>query len=232
MKKRNNLLSFIILVSIIATTSIFAAKGFYFKQAIKTPAMMGQPASEAVTEQYILGNKVKMVDGETVTILTQKDMIAINHKDRTYSIADLSAFGQMAAMVDMQFANFSVTKTGQTEKVGKWNTEVYKASLNMMGATMEMVFNVCKDISYPIDMIYKQQMNMFPNAKNLQNMVKEMKKLDGFPVRTTINVMGMSTITEVVEVKKMSMSKSDFEIPTGYKKIDAPNPMEMMQQGK
>jgi len=234
MKKFKSVTFLIILIaSFVATTSIFAADGFYFKQVSKTPEMMGQPASESSTEQYIMDNKVRMVAGDEVTILTETDMIAINHADKSYYKTDLSFFASMAAMIDMQFADFNVTATGKTEKIGKWDTKIYKASLSMMGQTMEMSFNICSDIGYPVDMIYRQQMNMFPNAKNLQNMVKKMKELDGFPVKTTVSVMGFSTVTEVVEVKKMSMSKSDFEIPSGYKKIDAPsNPMEMMQKMK
>ena len=143
MKKMNNLVSLmIIMVLVVASTSIFAAEGFYFKQVAKTPEMMGQPGSEEITEQYILGDKVRMVNGDEITILTNKNMIAISHSEKAYSITDLAVFAQMAGMIDMQFANFNVTKTGKTEKVGKWDTDVYKASLSMMGQTMEMVFNV------------------------------------------------------------------------------------------
>lgn len=52
-------------------------------------------------------------------------------------------------------------------------------------------------------------------------MAAAMTKIDGFPIQTTI----AGITTTVTKIEKKSVAVSDFEVPSGYKKVDQKSPM-------
>ena len=54
------------------------------------------------------------------------------------------------------------------------------------------------------------------------------KKINGFPIQTTLSIMGQTINTTVTKVEKRSTPPGEFEIPAGYNKVknEMENPIE------
>jgi hypothetical protein len=153
---------------------------------------------------------IKGATGEMVTLMEQQKMaMKLNMKD----VQKQSEAQQKAAGMDL--SAMSPKATGQKEKVGEWNTEIYE--LTAGGATVKMW--VAKD---------------FPNWKAIQDAMgkatkatgggMDLSKLQppGMTVKTeTGTAMGKMT-TLLVSVKEAPVPASDFVVPEGYQMMDAP----------
>jgi len=51
------------------------------------------------------------------------------------------------------------------------------------------------------------------------NMAALMDQLDGFPVRTEMDFMGMTTETTLRQIEEKPLKPALFEVPAGYKKV-------------
>ena len=57
-------------------------------------------------------------------------------------------------------------------------------------------------------------------------------KINGFPMQTTLSVMGQTMTTSVTKVEKRTVPSGEFEVPAGYKKVksEMENAMEKMDK--
>ena len=69
-------------------------------------------------------------------------------------------------------------------------------------------------------------------AQFAKGMADIYKKIDGFPMQTALSVMGQTMTTNVTKVEKRSTPASEFEVPSGYKKVksEMENAMERMDK--
>jgi hypothetical protein len=123
-----------------------------------------------------------------------------------------------AVMKQAQGAVGAVEKpkpTGQSEKVGDWNTEIY--SVDVAGMTVKLW--VAKD---------------FPNAAAVKAQMAKLSKLmaggvdlskfdvPGLAVKTELNGPQGKMTSTIVSVKDQPVADSEFSIPADYKKMQAP----------
>jgi len=201
------------------------ADGFYFKQK----NTIGGKITES--EQIISSDLLKSEDGNGITIITSKDISFFDKIAKTYYTQSLDQMSELAMLADAQFAGFELKKTGKKSLVGKWETEIYQANFNLMGMSAEADIYVCKNNDIPSDLMFKLPAKMYPQAKNIQNMLKKLQSTGGFQVKSVTKIMGTEVIAELLDVNKIDVTENMFKGPEGYKQVDPPeNPMQDMMK--
>lgn len=206
--------------------NIFATEGYYIKQEIRTPQRNDQPAKSMETETYISGNRVKTTNRYSIVFLDNQKYEEYNPWKKNYSTANISDFSTNEKAMDEQFAGFKIKKTDEKVKIGKWNTEKYIATVNVSDVNMEIEIYITHDIAIPSDLPFKQQEIMYPGAKNIKEMIRQLKEIGGLQIKSVIKIsmddVRYITTTEVKEVKKLTdkETKEAFIKPVGFKKLN------------
>lgn len=221
-------ISAIVVITVICST-LFGAEGFYFKQK----NTIGSDST--ISNQYIINDFIKSEDTNNITILSSKELRSYDKNAKTYFVQSLASLAAMTQIVDSQFEGFDLKKTGKTSKVGEWDTENYHATFKLMGMDGESEIFICKKKDLPSDLMLKLLSKMYPEAKNIQKMVRKLEATGGFQVKSITKIkMGeefSEIISEIVDAKKMDMDEKSFIGPDNYKQIDPPaNPLENLMK--
>jgi len=218
-----------LIVTLVVLTTAFLCADVYIKQLTKTGAFMGQEAKEVVNEIWLGNNKMATVspDMSMIMDIAGKKIFLITHANKSYVETDLPLDmskllpPQMAAMMDGM--TLSVQPNGQTKKVGNWNTKGYDFTISVMGMNMKMTMWASKDV--PFD--WKKYSDMSGELykamlKGGESFMKEFEKIDGYPVASEMNMMGMGLNVEMttVEISEKSPGAGVYSVPAGYNKTD------------
>jgi hypothetical protein len=166
-------------------------------------------------------------------------MYVIDHAEKTVSPIDLpisfkSLVGpEMAPMVDqmmsMMKATTTITPTDRTGEFAGFPCKHYKVDISM--SMMQMSMDQCLTQSLPIDYSrYKELLSMQAEMAMNNEWMKELMRLEGFPVRSesTSTMMGKSfgSWTELKAVEDKTPPAGLYEPPAGYKEVrfDPMNP--------
>jgi hypothetical protein len=196
--------------------------------------MMGQnvPAKDE-THHYWFGEQAVRNDmGDVSTILRfdQKKMYWINHAEKTYSAIDLpidfkklvppEMAPMMEQMATMMGGSAKVSATDRSGSFGGFDCKYYRADVTM--SMMNMAMDLCVSSTMPVD--YKRYQSMVESQAEMlpsTQWMKELAKLQGFPVRTetTTSVMGKSfkSQQELVSSEEKSAPAGTYDPPAGYK---------------
>lgn len=196
---------------------------------------------ESTSTQYITAEKVRTSDGQNDTVLDYASgkMVMIDHKEKSYfetSLAEMSAKleeleAQMKGnpMLEKMFGQIgevTVTKLDGKKAIAGYETQQYQLT---MGDSMAFDLWAAPGLAAPhqyFDARKAQYVSMGPMGKRFARMFEEMKKIEGFPLATSMSMkmMGVKqeTTTEATEVKKGAIPAAAFEVPSGYKKKDSP----------
>jgi hypothetical protein len=220
----------ILAVVVLAISFAFLQADVYIKQKTNMGAFMGQPAKELFQEIWLGTNKMAMVSPDNSMILDvgAQKMYMVYHNNKSYIETDLPLDmtrlmpEQMAKMMKGMMAGMtiSIQSNGQTKKVLNWNTEGYDAKITMMGNEMKMTFWAAKDL--PFD--WKKYIGMYSELYKAQfkmgeKFMEEFKKIDGYPVETQMDTMGMKITTTTIEITNKDAGTA-YSIPAGYTKKD------------
>ncbi|MBN2135220.1 MAG: DUF4412 domain-containing protein [Acidobacteria bacterium] len=119
---------------------------------------------------------------------------------------------------------FTFKDTKRKEKVGEWNTNVWEMIVEGSFGKSEMKFYECPDLktSPAIEKATDKFTAMNPFSK--PEMVTEMKKMKGFPVKTVITQEtpgGSSEVTQLVtKIEEKDLKPDMFELHKKFKEID------------
>jgi hypothetical protein len=230
----------ILIVSLLVISVVFLNADVYIKQKANMGAFMGQPAKETIQEHWLGTNKMAMITPETTMIINMeaKKLYMVNNGNKTYIETDLPLDmtklmpEQIAAMMKgmMDGMTMSVQPNGQTKKILNWNTSGYDVKITVMGMEMKMTFWASKDVPFDwkkytdvYSEVYKAQLRMGEKS------MEEFKKIQGFPVETEMDAMGMKVTTTTVEISQKNPAPGIYSVPAGYAKKDKLS-MEDMQQ--
>ncbi len=191
--------------------------------------------------QYISAAKVRTSDGDRDTILDLATgrLVLVNDRKREYSettLDELRAFmGQLDAamagnpMMEKMLGNVSevsVKEGTEARTIAGYETNQYVLS---MGDTMRFEIWAAPALTPPVQYFDARKAlfaTLGPLSKRFDAMFEEMKKIEGFPLATTIDYKMMmvrrQTLTEATEVRKGPIAPSVFEVPAGYKKVASP----------
>lgn len=229
-----------------ALTLAAAAQGLYFEQTTTMPAGSGK-TMEMRTKGYLKPMKLKNVEVEEATaviVRADKEMLyQLDTKAKTYSEMTFAEMRQQLQAAEEQMKKlqeqlkdmppeqrammegmmskmtkekgFDISKTGEKKKISGYSCE--KVLLLEAGEPTGE-FWVTKDLGSMKD--YAKDWTKLMEGMMHGPMMKAAKKiaeLDGFVIQMT---MGELTAT-TTKIEKQNIPDGEFEIPAGYKKVQA-----------
>ncbi len=190
------------------------------KQALEQMKAQFKPKTEIV-KNYLSSNTFRTETPGNIMIMEfdTASMYQLNTKDKTYIKFDLMAAieEKKDMMAKMMNDSMKVTPTKETKEISGYKCKKYNVTI--MGANTE--YWVSKDVK-GLDEFKGMNKKMekiaekSPMLKRM-NMAGMMNKLDGFPVQTVMNIMGINTITTLKTIEKKSLDKELFKVPKDYK---------------
>lgn len=110
--------------------------------------------------------------------------------------------------------------TGQKEKVGEWDTEIY----TWEGPVGKGRFWVTKSIPKytELNAITDKLSQAMGNA--MSGMSPMASDFDGMPVKSELVMMGKTVVTSLESVKEQDVDAKEFAAPTGYNEMKMPAP--------
>lgn len=177
------------------------------------------------------------LDGKKKTyyVVTKQDMerLKVKIQERMNDPEMKKAMEAMASMSAGMATSFDVKKTGTSRKVAGYGCEEWMITMGTLSTTRECVTS---ELQYPVHAwdTYKElfesmrsMMSAFsPMAKGGAELAEKVKNMKGFILATTtaMDIMGNKTTiaSEVIEVRRTSISPSAWEISAGYTKVENP----------
>jgi len=200
---------------------LVGADGYYIKQK---NTISGQTTE---ITQFILNDQVRSEDSANIMIFNGRDVTTYDKNSKTFFQQTLDQLAETGKMVDAQFTDFVIKKTGKKSKVGQWDADIYSATFQLMGMDTEADIYITKHGQYPSDLIFTLPAKLYPQAKNFQNMLAQLKTAGGIQVKSVAKIKSMGVVaseivSEVEELKKIDLDKEIFKGPEGYKQVDPP----------
>jgi len=201
------------------------------KSQVNVPGMMGQPAKNFVQEQWVGTDRSAMVMPEQTILIDMKakKLIMVMHASKSYlelnMPIDFSSLmpEQMKAMMSSMMANVkvSVQPNGQTKKVLTYTAKGYDMTMNMMGMDMKMVQWASTDLPFDWKAYSAVAAEMMKISMRLdEKAMAEYKKIEGYPLASETNVMGVKITSDVTEISNKPAPASVYAVPAGYTKKD------------
>jgi hypothetical protein len=204
-----------------------------------------QPAKDTTVKIWAAGDRLRRDDGEQTMIfrLDKNRLYMLDHEDKTYSEITLPIdLRKMMpkgseAMADQIAAGMKVTvqvaPSAETKKIGQWNAKRYDVTVqSAMGMKIATTMWVSKEIE-GFAGFNKMAGAMASLQPGSGEWVKQLEKIDGFPVLTESQVDALGakfgTREELVSVETKPAPAGTYEPPAGYK-AQAYNPIAGMSQ--
>jgi hypothetical protein len=219
-----------------AATALADNQGFYIETINRTSGMAGQGPSEERTKTYLAHDKMKVVhEGTDATDMIMDPsaglLTFVNHGAKQYLSIDINAVmegmsgpaaEQMQAMIGEM--TVAVEPTGETKKLGDWNTTHYRVSKTGMVGIEQDVWateDVAIDVSRYTDMMSTAGPgSALANSPAGLAQRAEMAKIKGYPIltKTKMQMMGttMETETEVTLIREEEIPADVFTVPADY----------------
>jgi len=222
----------------------------YFKQVTHVDAfeMMGQktPEKNDTTTMWLTEGKACSLTGNESAIIFDGDkgvMYMIDHEKKEYVVVPMDLFGggeggdeaesqsdemkQMMAMAQAMMGSIeiTVTPTDETKKIGDWDCRKYNVDLSMAMMKSKQELWATEDIQVDYSMFQAVSGGMMAQMPGYEKVIEAMKQIKGVPVKTvaTASIMGSEavTTTELIEYAEKDAPEGVFDIPEGYKKVEA-----------
>jgi hypothetical protein len=204
-----------------------------------------QPAKDATIKVWSASDRLRRDDGDQTMIfrLDKNRLYLLDHEEKTYSEISLPIdLRKMMpkgseAMADQIAAGMKVSvqvaPRDETKKVGQWNARRYDVTVqSAMGMKIATTMWVSKEIE-GFAKFNKMAGTMASLQPGSGEWVKELEKIDGFPVLTESQVDALGakfgTREELVSVETKAAPAGNYDPPAGYK-AQAYNPIAGMSQ--
>lgn len=183
----------------------------------------GQPQELKV---QIKGDKTRMDMGQQMTIFadsTTGGMTMLMHAQKMMMKMDAEAMKKMAAMAGGALGAAGgppakPTATGQKEKVGEYETEIF----TWKGEIGEGKFWVAKDFK-GFEELNKIQDKLAKAMGNpVANVTPQQTDFPGMVIKSEITIAGKKVLAELVSAKEEPVADSAFEVPAGYQEMKLP----------
>ncbi len=160
----------------------------------------------------------KMKGGNSLTILEggMMPMEVLHLKDKSYRLDQKSkTYSELGAggppnMPQASKPQVKVTKTNETTTILKYTCTKYIATITERGKTVDQIYWTTSDIKdFDMKSLAKQRMGRG------EPMIYE--GIEGVPLRMEMTTPEAKMIIEVTEIKRETLSASDFVLPADYK---------------
>lgn len=124
------------------------------------------------------------------------------------------------------FVTIHVTPTGETKTINGWDTKKYTATMKMMmGGSGTMEIWAAPSLSIDADMYNTLNASMMAGSKGFEELMAELKKIEGVPVYSVhkMTMMGTSveSTTQLLEYKgDAAAPEGVFTVPSDYKRVE------------
>lgn len=204
-----------------------------------------QPAKDSTIKVWSASDRLRRDDGEQTMIfrMDKNRLYMVDHEDKTYSEVTLPIdLRKMMpkgseAMADQIAAGMKVSvqvaPSDETKKVGQWNAKRYDVTVqSAMGMKIATTMWVSKEIE-GFAGFNKMAGTMASLQPGSGEWVKQLEKIDGFPVLTESRVDALGaqfgTREELVSVETKPAPAGTYDPPAGYK-AQPYNPIAGMSQ--
>ena len=146
-----------------------------------------------------------MADIEILYMKGKDQSISLNRANKTYTIMSSSP-----AAKPMQT---KVTKTNETAKVLNYTCTKYLVEMTENGRSITNTVWATTEIKdFNLKSLSSQRMGSAGQSFNFED-------IDGVPLKMEMNASGMKMTMEASEIKKESLSASEFTIPADFKEV-------------
>jgi len=187
----------------------------------------GKPDMEVITK--FKGDKLRVDTGNMVSAIVDGasgDVTTLIHGQKMYMVMPASVIQAMNSQAQAA-AKFGgdgagetpdLKPTGRTDTIEGMKAEEYEAAAQ--GSTMKVW--ITKDVPN-LDSLMEQLSKFSKVSQQSQPGGIDYDKLPGFPVKTVVESPQLGQIeTVVTSVEEGEVSESEFEMPSGYKKVEMP----------
>jgi hypothetical protein len=191
-----------------------------------------QPAKDAQVQVWVGGDKLRRdEDGQSMIVRLDRNLLyLVDHEDKTFSEIPLpidlrkmmpkgseEMADQIAAGMKL---SVQVTPRDETRKVNQWNTKRYDVAVSSaMGMKIATTLWVSKEIEgfAPLNKLAATVASLQPGSAAW---VRELEKVDGFPVLQESNVDALgarfSTREELLSIEAKEAAAGAYDPPAGY----------------
>lgn len=192
-----------------------------------------QPAKDSEVKVWAAGDRLRRDEGDQSMIfrLDKSRLYVVDHEDKTYSEIPLPIdLRKMMpkgseAMADQIAAGMKVTvqvtPRDEAKKVNLWNARRYDVTVqSAMGMKIATTMWVSKEVEgfAPFNKMAGAMASLQPGS---EEWVKQLEKVDGFPVLTESRVDALgaqfNTREELISVETKAAPSGTYDLPAGYK---------------
>ena len=207
--------------------------GFYFESEQVTEGISDQPDQGILVKNYLTPGASRTDTEHIITILDYRNMIAyeLNANDKTYTQRDMRTMNGMSKMgpaerqqLDQMMKQMAdstkIVPTDETEAIAGYNCRKYDVQF-MMAKGVYWVTTEIKGYQELRELVQDMGKAFEQNPMTKQmNILGMMAQIDGFPVKTVMDVMGGRVTTTLKMIEQRPLDKSLFEIPKEYRLVE------------
>lgn len=181
------------------------------------------------TKTQIKGDLARTDVGDQSSVIIDtktNEMTVLMHPQKAFmkmnpdSMKGMMAMAQQLAGGGAGGESAKPTATGETEKVGDWDAEIYTWQGKMGGGK----FWVSKDIEGTDEILAMQEklMKGLGAGNPIAGLAPNPSDFPGVVVKSELTMMGQSASTELISAKQEDVSEAIFVMPEGYNEMKMP----------
>lgn len=152
--------------------------------------------------------------GSMISRLDRGESYFVNDQSRSYSVVELG--GREDSSVAAGTAE--LIKTGETRKIGSWDTVRYEMTLDIGGEASEITLWVSDEIDVDLS-AYHALIRASASQMGFEWMLKFLE-VDGFPVRQEFKMGPLLSWQQLVSISEESAPAGIYDPPAGYTRSD------------
>ena len=176
--------------------------------------------SEIATK--IKGDQARVDMGDKMTVIVGADgMVMLMHAQKMMMKMDLATVKAAVDMVGKSNSAQPAAKpvaTGQKEKVGEWDTEIY----TWEGQMGKGRFWVAKDFPKHAEISAISDKLGKLVGKSMSGLSPQASDFDGMVVKSEMTMMGKNVTSSLVSAKEEEVDPKEFVAPEGYNEMKMP----------
>ncbi len=213
MLKLTNKIALIILIFVTVT---LAEDIYYIKQIQNTYAKDGKVLHSQNIEQYVGKDTVKVINSLGTLIVTKNSFKTFLHKPKKCLVKNYPKMKEYFRKLDKTVANFEISDTKESLKIGKFPTKKYLTSVLIDSVKVKSEVYIAHNLDIPFEVLYRQILLIgSENIPNLTKMIAKMKEIGGIKIEEKI--LASNTGTIIKEIKKIKKFPGIFNDLKGYK---------------
>ena len=182
----------------------------------------GNAVQESVVTMKIKGDLMRVDMGESTSVIVGAEgMTMIMHKQKMIMKTDMASLKALIEKAGHSVSGQPPAKpvaTGQKEKVGEWDAEIY----TWEGTMAKGRFWVAKDFPKFAEISAMQDKLGKLVGGAVSGMAPQATDFDGMVVKSEMTIMGKSVNSQLISAKEETVDPSEFVPPADYKEMKRP----------